>query len=296
MLIYIADAFDAGLPQKLAKFGEVTDDPARLADADVVLIRSKTKATKEYIDSASKMKLIVRGGVGIDNIDSAYAATKGIMVRNTPKASAIAVAEQAFALMIAVPNHLITAHNAMALEGKFLKKELKRTELYGKTLCLIGMGNIAVEVAKRAAAFGMKVKAYRKSGQPSEFAEVKSTLQEALAGADYISLHTPLTDETRGMINKSTIAMMKDGVVIVNTGRGKCVVPEDLVEALTSGKVRAYATDVWPSDPPPPDYPLLKAPNVIMAPHLGASTKENLLRIGLEVEAMLKELVEGGKL
>ena len=125
---------------------------------------------------------------------------------------------------------------------------------------------------------------------------MKPTLGEALAGADYISLHTPLTDETRGMINTDTIGRMKDGVVVINTGRGKCVDADDMVAALESGKVGAYATDVWPSDPPPPDYPILKAPNVVMLPHLGASSKENLLRIGDEVEAIIAELKEGGKL
>jgi D-3-phosphoglycerate dehydrogenase len=295
MLIYIADAFDAGLPAKLAKYGEVTEDKNKLAQADVVLIRSKTKATKEYIDSAPQMKLIIRGGVGIDNIDSAHAKSKGIIVCNTPKASAIAVAELAFAMMIAVPNRLIEAHNSM-VEGKWLKKELKRTELFGKTLCLIGLGNIAVEVAKRASAFGMKVKAYRKSGQPSEYAEVKPTLPEALKDADYISLHTPSTPETINMINAAAIDTMKKGAVLVNTGRGKCVVAEDVKAALESGKLAAYATDVWPSDPPAPDYVLLKTPNVLMAPHIGASSKENLLRIGEEVDQLIGKFVKEGKL
>ncbi len=295
MLILISDAFDAGLAGKLKRFGEVTTDKDRLSEADVVLIRSKTKATKDYIESAPRLKLIIRGGVGTDNIDKVHAAEKGIVVRNTPKASSIAVAECAFALMIAVPNHVVKGHRGMS-EGQWLKKELKRTELYGKTLCLIGMGNIAIEVAKRAAAFGMKVKAYRQSGRPSEFADVKLTLQEALEGADYVSMHTPLTPETDGMFNVDSIGWMKDGAVLVNTGRGKCVVAEDVVAALESGKLTAYATDVWPSDPPPTDYPILRAPNVVMLPHLGASTKENLLRIGEEVEAIIAEVQEGGQL
>lgn len=295
MLILISDAFDAGLAGKLGRFGEVTTDKDRLPEADVVLIRSKTKATREYIDSAPKLKLIIRGGVGTDNIDKVHAASRGIIVHNTPKASSIAVAECAFALMIAVPNHIVEGHNGLT-EGQWLKKELKRTELYGKTLCLIGMGNIAVEVARRAAAFGMKVKAYRQSGRPSDFADVRPTLQEALEGADYISMHTPLTPETAGMFNRESIGWMKDGAVLVNTGRGKCVVAEDVVAALESGKLAAYATDVWPSDPPPADYPILKAPNVVMLPHLGASTKENLLRIGEEVEAIIAKEQEGGKI
>jgi D-3-phosphoglycerate dehydrogenase len=194
--------------------------------------------------------------------------------------------------MICVPCHVITAHKGME-QGQWLKKELKRTELYGKILCLVGMGNIAVEVAKRAKAFGMKVVAYRKSGQPSQHAEVRASLAEAVADADYISIHTPLTDETREMINASVIKNMKDGVVVVNTGRGNCVAAEDVAAALESGKIAAYATDVWPTDPPPDDYPLLKAPNVIMVPHLGASSKENLLRIGEEVFTIIDEYMKG---
>ena len=293
MLILISDAFDAGLPEKLKKYGEVTDDKARLPEADVVLIRSKTKCTREYIDGAPNLKLIIRGGVGLDNVDRAYAAEKGIAVHNTPKASAIAVGELAFALMLAAPNHLVKAHNGMA-DGKWLKKELKRTELYGKTLCLVGVGNIATEVAIRAKAFGMKIRAFRKSNKPWDQGEVKGSLIEAVEGADYVSLHTPLTDETRGMISAEVIAAMKDGAAIVNTGRGACVDADAVVAALESGKLSTYATDVWPSDPPAEDYAILKAPNTIMAPHLGASTKENLLRIGEEVDAIIAQF-EGGK-
>jgi D-3-phosphoglycerate dehydrogenase / 2-oxoglutarate reductase len=295
MLILISDAFDPSLPERLAAFGEVTTDKSRVAEARVVLIRSKTKCTREYIDQAPKLKLIIRGGVGLDNVDRAYAAEKGVIVHNTPLASSIAVAELAFALMLAVPNRLIDAHNTMA-DGRWEKKALKRTELYGKTLCLIGVGNIAIEVAKRAKAFGMTVVAYRQSGRPSEHAEVKPTLLEAVAGADYVSMHTPLTPETKGMFNAEVIAAMKDGAVLVNTGRGKCVVAEDVVAALESGKLAAYATDVWPSDPPPDDYPILKAPNVLMAPHLGASSKENLLRIGDTVVELVERYTKEGVL
>jgi len=291
MLILISDAFAKDLPDKLAKFGEVTDDKERLSEAEVVLIRSKTKATKEYIDSAPNLKLIIRGGVGLDNVDREYAKEKGISVQNTPQASSIAVGELAFALMLALPNHIVAGCTGLR-ECKWLKKELKRTELYGKTLGLVGMGLIATEVAKRAKAFGMKVIAYRKSGKPSEFSEVKSSLEEMLKEADYVSLHTPLTDDTKAMINKDTIAMMKDGAYLVNTGRGKCILEEDVVEALNSGKLAGYGADVWYSDPPADDCPILKAPNVVMTPHLGASSKENLLRIGDIVEEKISEYLK----
>lgn len=278
MKILISDAFDPSLPDRLKKFGEVTDDKSQVSEADVVLIRSKTKCTREYIDGTPNLKLIIRGGVGLDNVDREYAKEKGITVHNTPAASSVAVAELAFAHMLAVPNRLIEGHNTMA-EGKWEKKQLKRTELMGKTLGLIGIGRIATEVAKRALAFGMKVIAYDKYVDQSDVAEMKS-FDEVLAQADYLSLHTPQTDETKGMINRDTIARMKDGVVLINTGRGKCVIEEDVTAALESGKIHTYANDVWYSDPPPPECPLLKAPNMQMTPHLGASSKENLLRIG----------------
>lgn len=287
MLILICDAFDASLPGKLARFGEVTEDMTRLPEAHVALIRSKTKADRAFIEKGVNLKLIIRGGVGLDNVDAKYAAERKVTVRNTPEASSIAVAELAFALMLAVPNRLVEAHNSMA-EGKWLKKELKRTELYGKTLGLIGLGRIAVEVASRARAFGMRVVAHEKSGISSPHAEVMPQLSDVLAVADYISLHVPLTDETRGMINADTLGQMKKGVVIVNTGRGKCVVEQDLLAALQSGHVAAYATDVWNSDPPE-NSPLVGAKNVLMAPHIGASTKENLLRIGDCIERILSE-------
>jgi D-3-phosphoglycerate dehydrogenase len=288
MLILICDAFDASLPKRLEKFGEVTDDVARLKETEVALVRSKTKCTAEWIASAPKLKLIIRGGVGLDNVDAKAARERGIEVRNTPAASSVAVAELAFALMLAVPNRLIEAHNAMK-EGKFLKKEVKRTELFGKTLGLIGIGRIANEVAKRAAAFGMRVLAFDPFVKHADHAILVPTLKDLIRQADYISLHVPLNDDTKGMINKDTLAVMKDGVVIVNTGRGKCVVEEDLAQALKSGKVAAYATDVYYSDPPDPNSPLLSAPNVIFTPHIGASSKENLLRIGNEVVALLEE-------
>lgn len=287
MLILICDAFDASLPKRLERFGEVTEDQARLCDAQVALVRSKTKCTAEWIAAAPKLKLIIRGGVGIDNIDAKVAKERGIEVRNTPNASSVAVAELAFALMIAVPNHLVEAHHALKLEGKFLKKEIKRTELMGKTLGLVGIGRIAQELGKRARAFGMRVLAFDPYVKTSDAAILVPTVKELFQQSDYISLHTPLTDETRGMINKESIANMKNGVVIVNTGRGKCVAEEDLAEALKSGKVGAYATDVWYSDPPDPSSPLLSAPNVIMTPHIGAGSKENLLRIGDEVVELL---------
>lgn len=294
MLILISDAFDPGLEKKLSDIGEVTKDKERLPEADVLLVRSKTKCTKEYMDAAPNLKLIIRGGVGTDNIDGKFAAARGISVRNTPQASSVAVAEMAFAMMLSVSARIIEAHSSMQ-KKQWLKQQLKWTELYGKTLCLVGMGRIAVEVAKRAAAFGMKVVAYRPSGKSSKYANIKTTLEEAVKEADYISLHTPLTDSTRGMINKALLAVMKKGAVIINTGRAACVVAEDIAAALKSGSLKAYGTDVWVSDPPARDYPILSSPNVIMTPHIGANSAENLMRVGEEAYTIVKEFIEGEK-
>ena len=287
MKILISDAFDPSLPAKLEGFGEVTDDKARLPEVDVVLVRSKTKCTREYIDQAENLHLIIRGGVGLDNIDVEYARSKGIQVFNTASASAVAVAELAFALMIAVPTRIVEGHIGMT-QHEWLKKQLKRTELMGKTLGLIGAGNIGTELARRAIGFGMRVIAFDPLIKSHDIVDLV-TLDELFAESDYISLHVPLTDTTKGMINTDSIAKMKDGVVILNTARGGCVVEEDMVEALKSGKVRAYATDVWYSDPPDESCPLYDAPNVIMTPHIGASSRENMLRIGDVVVRILED-------
>ncbi len=289
MLILISDAFDAALPKALARFGEVTDDHGRLADAEIVLIRSKTKVTKEYIDSAPKLKYVIRGGVGLDNVDLAYAKEKGIKVSNTADASTTAVAELAFALMIALPNH-VTKGDASMREGKWIKKELKRTELQGKTLGILGLGRIGLALAVRARAFQMEVLGWHPDVYFTDFAEICPSMDDVLARSDYLSLHMPLVDSTRGIINKNTLAKCKDGAYIINTGRGKCVVEEDVVEALKSGKLAGFATDVWYSDPPE-NSPLIGAPNTILTPHIGASTKENMGRIGTIVERLIEDFV-----
>jgi D-3-phosphoglycerate dehydrogenase len=289
MVILISDAFDPDLPDKLVAYGEVTDDKSRLPEAEIVLIRSKTKVTREYIDGAPTLKLVIRGGVGLDNVDREYAEEKGITVRNTAAASSVAVAELAFALMLGLPNHLARADRSMH-EGQWLKKELKRSELYGKTLGILGLGRIGTEVAKRAVAFGMKVIAYDPYVDSSEYAEMKPTLKEVLNASDYVSEHLPLTDETRGLIDKDTLREFKDGAYLVNTGRGKTIVEEDVAEALHSGKLAGFGNDVWYSDPPQ-HTALLDAPNVLMAPHIGASTKENLLRIGEVITEIIAEYV-----
>jgi len=294
MLILISDAFDSALEGKLKEFGEVTTDKALAPKADVILVRAKTICNKEYIDAAKNCKLIIRGGVGIDNIDKPYAESKGIIVRNTPKASAIAVAELTFALMLSAPNHITTYDNGMK-SGQWLKN-IKRTELYGKTLGLLGIGNIATKVAQRAAAFGMKVKAYDKYVSHSDVAELVPSVEDAVIDADYISIHMPLTDETRDMFNSKLFAKLTHKPVIVNAARGAIVNAEDMVKALDEGQVSWYCADVYPTDPPAEDYPLLKAEKVTLTPHVGANSVENLQRIGDEIVETIKALKAEGKI
>jgi D-3-phosphoglycerate dehydrogenase len=290
MLIVISDAFGNSLPDRLSRFGEVTDHINRIADAEVVLIRSKTKVTKEYIDAAPNLKLVIRGGVGLDNVDLEYASEKGIEVHNTPAASAIAVAECAFALMIGITNHIARADSSMR-DGKWIKKDLKRTELYRKTLGIIGLGRIGTELAKRGDAFGMTVVAYDPFVKNSDYADVKPEMKDVLHISDYVSLHLPLIESTRGIINSETLKEFKDGSFLINTGRGKTIVEEDVAKALVNGKLAGFGNDVWYSDPPAVN-PFADLPNVLMMPHLGASTKENLSRIGEIVENLISEFVK----
>ena len=293
MLILISDAFDKSLPEKLSVFGEVTDDKSRLGDADVVLIRSKTKADKAYIDQAPNLRLIIRGGVGMDNIDKEYCKEKGIIALNTPKSSAPAVAELAFALMLSVPNH-IPYYDSTMKKGEWMKS-VKRTELNGKTLCLLGMGNIARQVAIRAKAFGMNVVAYDKYVESSDLAQMMS-LEDAVKEADYISMHLPFTPETDRMVNASLISKMERKPVLINTGRGKCVDEAAVAEALKDGSLSWFCADVYSSEPPAADNPLLGCENITLTPHVGANTVENLLRIGEEVVETIEKLRKEGRI
>lgn len=286
MKILVADPFDPSLPTRLAALGDVDTEPARLGEAEVLLVRSKTKVTRETLAKAPKLKLVVRGGVGLDNVDVEACRERGITVRNTPRASSVAVAELALGLMLAATNRIIEGHVSLKA-GRWLKKELKRTELFGKTLGLLGAGLIGTEVARRAQAFGMKVIAFDPNLPNHALAELVDSEDELFARADVLSIHLPLTPETRGLVDAHAIAKMRDGVILVNTARGKVIVEADVAAALASGKLACYATDVFESDPPSPESPLLSAPNVILMPHVGGSSRENLLRIGDAVFELL---------
>ena len=295
MLILISDAFDRSLPDKLSVFGEVTDDTTRLPEADVILVRSKTKCTKEYIDQAKKCRLIIRGGVGMDNIDRAYCEAKGIIAVNTPRSSAIAVAEMAFAFMLSTASRVCFYDRTMK-EGEWAKKT-KRSELCGKTLTLLGYGNIPRQLAVRAKAFGMNVQAYDPYVKEAENATLIADLGEAVREADYISMHLPYTPDTDKLLDAALIAKMEKCPVIINTGRGKTVDEQAVADALNSGKIAWFCTDVYSTEPPVKgENPLLDCSNVTLSPHVGANSTENLLRIGQEVYDTIARLVEEGRI
>lgn len=289
MIILISDPFSSDLPGRLEKFGEITDDISALPDADVVLVRSATKCDRDFIDRAKNLRMIIRGGVGLDNIDLGYCREKGITVKNTPEASSIAVAELVFSHMLAIQRNIVKAHNTTK-SGKWAKKELKGRELYGKTLGIIGLGRIGTEVAKRAEAFGMKVLAYTKVALSTEHAKLVE-METIFRESDIITLHVPLLDETRGMINSGTISRMKDGVVIINTARGELIKENDLSDALKEGKVRYAGIDVYAKEPPV-GSPLMDADNILLTPHIGASTHENMGRIGDIVADIIEDFIK----
>jgi len=254
--------------------------PSVLPAYDGMVVRSRTKVRKDLIDVCPNLKVIVRGGAGLDTIDHEYAKSKGITVMNTPLANSASVAELAIGYMLMMARSLYQATATVKAE-KWEKKAFNGDEIGGKTLGLIGVGNIGKEVAKRVAVMGMTVVAY--DPYVKEIDGIKLvTLDELLAQADYISLHLPKTKESTNMIGAEQFSKMKKGVRIVNCARGGIVNEDALYEALTNGTVAGAALDVF-AEEPPTDWKLLKLDNVIGSPHIGAATKEAQGRVGAEV-------------
>jgi D-3-phosphoglycerate dehydrogenase len=258
-----------------------------IPDFQAVVVRSATKVTKNAIEAGSNLEIIVRAGIGLDNIDVAAAEEKGIQVANTPAATSISVAEHTLGLMIAtVRNH--GQANLSMKQHKWEKKAFSGTELYEKTLGIIGMGRIGQEVAKRALAFGMKIIAYDIVEVQTDLDVQQVSWEELLSQADMITLHLPLTEETKHMISDKDFEKMKEGVVLINVSRGGTVDEPALLRAMESGKVRAAAMDVFEKEPPE-EFSLIDHPNVIATPHVGAAAKEGQKRAGMEVVKILKE-------
>ena len=293
MKILVCDKTEADALEKMRHAGltvdtnfEITPEqlPTILPLYDGCVVRSRTKIRQPLIDVCPNLKVIVRGGVGLDTIDADYARSKGITVMNTPKASSASVAELAVGYMFMLARNLHKASVTMKAE-KWEKKAFEGDEIGGKTLGLIGIGNIGKEVARRAKALGMTVLAYDPYVEESEGA-LLVPLDEVLTKADYISLHLPKTKESADMIGKAQFEKMKTGVRIINCARGGIINEAALYEALTNGKVAGAALDVY-AEEPPTDWKLAKLDNVICSPHIGAATKEAQGRVGAEVAEKL---------
>ena len=247
-----------------------------VGEVEAMVVRSETKVTRKIMEAAPKLSVVGRAGVGVDNVDVDAATQRGIIVMNTPSGNTISTAELTFSMLMALARKIPQA-NASMKAGEWNRKAFQGTELYNKTLGILGMGRIGSEVAKRALAFGMKVLAYdpylnlaRAKAMQVELVE----LDEIYARSDFITVHMPMSDETKGMINTTAFGKMKRGVRVLNCARGGIINEADLHEAINNGKVAGAALDVYEVEPLPKDFPLRQLPQVIMTPHLGASTEE----------------------
>jgi len=272
---------------------------AELADADALIVRSAVQADAALLAAAPKLRIIGRAGVGVDNIDAAEATRRGIVVMNTPGANAVAVAEFTLGLMIAMARDIPRA-NATMHAGKWDKKSLQGSELRGKTLGIVGCGRIGLEVARRANAFGMTVLGYDPFVAPVIARENNVTLvpiDEIFSNSDFLSLHVGLTPQTEGMINQTSLAIMKKGVRIINCARGELIVDEALAEAVKSGKVAGAALDVFRHEPlhkSPTPSPYIGLDNVLLSPHIAGSTDEAQEAIGIQLANQVRDFLKLG--
>lgn len=268
----------------------------KIGEYDGIIVRSATKVTREVIDAGKNLKVIARGGVGLDNIDVAYAKEKGIPVLNTPGASSISVAELAIAHMFAVARFLNLSNIEMR-QGKWPKKEYsKGIELTGKTLGIMGLGNIGKETAKRALGLFMNVIAYDPYVTETDLNVKLVSKDELLAQSDFISLHMPLVKGEGPAIGANEFAKMKKGVIIINCARGGVVSEKDLLDALNNGIVKYAALDVFENEPPTEaQKELINHPRVSVTPHIGASTIEAQERVGLEIAQKVVEVLKAYK-
>lgn len=267
-----------------------------IKEYDGLLIRSEVKVTQEVIENAKNLKVVCRAGTGVDNVDISSATKKGIVVMNVPGGNTISACEHTIGLILAMMRNIPQADVSLK-SGKWEREKFVGSELQGKVLGLIGLGRIGSEVAKRMKSFEMRIIAYDPYVS-EEYAkqlgvELKS-LDELLRESDIISLHIPKTETTKNLINKQTIAKMKDGVRIVNCARGGIVNEQDLYEALKSGKITSAALDVFEKEPADPSSPLFQLNNIVVTPHLGASTEEAQVKIAQEVSQMMIDFFVNG--
>jgi D-3-phosphoglycerate dehydrogenase len=268
---------------------------AQLESADALIVRSAVQVNAELLEHAKKLRVIGRAGVGVDNIDLDAATRKGIAVMNTPGANAIAVAEHTLALMLAMARH-ITRANELMHAGKWEKKSLQGTELKGKTIGIVGLGRVGMEVARRARAFGMEIVAHDPFVSTTVAKEQSirlAKLEEVYSAADYLSLHVGLTPQTAGMINAESIKKMKPGVRLVNCARGELIDEAALAQALKQGRVAGAALDVF-TEEPLKNSPLTAIENVILTPHIAGSTFEAQEAVGYQIAHQVKEYLKDG--
>ncbi len=261
---------------------------------DIIVVRSRTKVTAELLEKASRLKLIARAGVGVDNIDLQAAKIRGINVVNTPVATTTAVAEHTIGLLLALVRRIPQADQIMKA-GKWEKKSLMGMELAGKTLGIIGVGNIGQKVAKRAQAFDLNVIGYDPILTTEDFNHLRIkqvSLPQLYTQADIITLHTPLTPETSGMINAAAFDQMKPGVILLSTARGGIIDEDELLRRLNSGQVGGAGLDVFAQEPPP-NQELLHHPNVVVTPHIAAQTKEAQTKAALHAAEEIERKING---
>jgi D-3-phosphoglycerate dehydrogenase / 2-oxoglutarate reductase len=264
-----------------------------------LVVRSATKATAKLIEAAPNLRVIGRAGVGVDNVDVEAATKRGVIVMNTPGGNTISTAEHAFSLMVSLARNIPQA-DASVKASKWDRKSYEGVELYGKTLAILGMGRIGTEFARRAIAFGMRVLAYDPYLSASRArtlqVELVERLDEIIPQADFITLHMPLTSETKHMISRERLAKAKKELRIVNCARGGLIDEEALYDALKTKRIAGAALDVFEVEPPPADYPLRELPNVVFTPHLGASTAEAQENVGIEVAQQIRAALLSGEI
>lgn len=268
---------------------------SRIGDYDALLVRSQTKVTRRIMEAGTNLKVIGRAGVGVDNIDLEAATSLGIMVINAPDGNTITTSEHTFAMIMALSRHIPQAY-VSTVGGSWDRKSYVGVELRGKKLGVLGLGRIGTEVAKRAKAFGMELIGYdpfMTEERAEKLGIQLATVYELIQAADFMTVHTPLTDETRHMISHREFGMMKRGMRIVNCARGGIIDEMALLEALEQGVVAGAAFDVFEEEPPSPDHPFLHHPKVVVTPHLGASTIEAQENVAIDVSEQVLHILRG---
>lgn len=304
--IFVADKLETPGLELLKQAGFELDVREKLKDqalvqaiqaAEGVIVRSATRLTADLLENPGKLRVIVRAGVGVDNIDVDAATRKGILVMNTPGGNTISTAEQTIALLFVLARHTAAADASMRA-GKWERNKFLGTQLAGKTIGIIGLGRIGREVARRCAALDMKVIGYdpflAAAGAAQLGIETTPDLPTLLKQSDFLTVHTPLTEETRDLIAAPQLAMLPRGARVLNCARGGILNENALAEALQSGHLAGAALDVFVEEPPPPDHPLLKLPNVVLTPHLGASTVEAQLSVAKEAAQLISDYLLRG--